>query len=108
MGCNNSGVVKQRGFPVFQVQAFDSFSVLTFDIPGGVINPQDLQNISVPEVPFNQGIIISGRGPVWLFAFLCHHFHPALWVATHDPRLGGGVVVQTHQPGVAVGEVIPF
>jgi len=50
--------------------------------------------------------VLSGCAPVWAFARLVHHFHPASWVATFDPRLGGGVVVATHVEGVKVGNVV--
>lgn len=56
--------------------------------------------------PPGAGAVISGRMPIWGAAMLCHLFHPASWVATYDPRLGGGVVVQSHVPEVRVGEVL--
>jgi len=55
---------------------------------------------------YTKGIVISGRGPIWLFGTLIHEFHPAKWVACFDPRLGGGVVVQSHDPEVKVGDVV--
>ena len=93
---------------MFSVQKHSYFSVLSFDLPGGIITPEQLIKLAVPTVPLDQGIVISGRGPVWLFAFLAHHFHPARWVATHDPRLGGAVVVQSHVSDTVVGDVIPL
>jgi CRISPR-associated Csx3 family protein len=54
-----------------------------------------------------EGVIISGRLPVWAFSALIHYFHPRPWVATFDPRLGGGVVAATHTPDVSIGEIIP-
>ena len=50
-------------------------------------------------------MVISGRGPVWLFAALAHEYHPRPFVATFDPRLGG-VVVESHTPNHKVGEVV--
>ena len=51
--------------------------------------------------------IISGRLPVWAFAALVHLFHPRPWVATFDPRLGGGVVVSRHhRDGPDLGAVV--
>ena len=55
-----------------------------------------------------EGVILSGRMPVWAFAALAHLYHPRPWVATFDPRLGGGVVVETHVPDVHVGQVVPL
>jgi CRISPR-associated protein Csx3 len=54
-----------------------------------------------------EGIIISGRLPVWAFSALVHYFHPRPWVATFDPRLGGGVIVETHTRDMPIGKIIP-
>jgi len=75
----------------------------------GVITPEELKKLidSIP-VPAGgtEGVIISGRLPVWAFAALVHHFHARPWVATFDPRLGGGVVVASHAPGVSIGNIV--
>lgn len=82
------------------------FTIININIDG-VATPEMLKNISIPDISPNQGVILSGRAPVWLFCFLCHHFHPFQWVATHDPRLNGAVVVQTHYPDVSIGQIVP-
>lgn len=91
---------------MFSVKDCGAYNLVSFDIPGGVISPADLANLNPPAVDGRKGVVISGRGPVWLYGVLVHHYHPTAWVATHDPRLGGAVVVQTHCPGIAVGQVI--
>lgn len=55
-----------------------------------------------------EAIVISGRLPIWAVGALLHLFHPRPCVATFDPRLNAGVVVQTHTPGVRVGDLIPL
>jgi CRISPR-associated protein Csx3 len=92
----------------FKTEQREGFVLVTFDIEGGVCSPDDLIGLEVPEVPLDQGVVISGRGQWWLFAFLVHEYHPALWVGTHDPRLGGGVVVQSHTKDVTVGQAAPI
>lgn len=77
----------------------------------GVITPEELSNlIKVIEDKVqpgsSEGIILSGRLPVWVFTALGHVFHPRPWVATYDPRLSGGVVVASHTADIAVGDVI--
>ena len=76
----------------------------------GVISPQDLsallQALPVPAGG-EEGIVISGRMPVWAFAAIIHHFHPRPWVGTFDPRLGGAVVVASHTASMTVGSVVP-
>jgi CRISPR-associated protein, Csx3 family len=46
---------------------------------------------------FSQGIVIEGRGAIWLYGYLVHECHPAAWVGCYDPRLDGAVVVATHK-----------
>lgn len=73
----------------------------------GVITPEDLKKLPLPEgMQFNQGVILEGRAPIWVYGYLVHQCHPAAWVACYDPRLSGAVVVQTHTKGVSVGSVI--
>lgn len=86
----------------------EDFQILDFFIPGdGIIAPDELRNIALPaELDHKRGVVINGKGPVWLFAHLVHLCHPTAWVATADPRLGA-VVVENHIPaGPKVGDVI--
>jgi len=53
-----------------------------------------------------EGIVVSGRLPVWAYGALTHLFHPRPWVATFEPRLQKGVVVASHTPGVKVGHLV--
>ena len=83
----------------------DSFTVVEFAMDSP-ITPDLLTSIEPPKVDATKGVILSGRGPVWLYAFLAHHYHFVSFVATFDPRLGGGVVVQTHTPNYQEGQII--
>lgn len=82
--------------------------------PDGLIAPQDLTAVRLPElIIWSQGIVLEGRAPIWLYGYLVHACHPAVWVACFDPRLGnmelnagGAVVVATHCHDVRVGEVL--
>ncbi len=67
--------------------------------------PEQLKTLEPPAVDGTRGVVISGRAPIWLYAFLVHHYHPTAWIATHDPRLGY-VIVESHNPKVAVGTVL--
>ena len=88
----------------FQIREKEIYTLVEFEL-NGPISPEELKNLEVPKVNLKKGVVLSGRGPVWLFAFLVHEYHPAKWVGTFDPRLGA-VVVQTHDPTVKVGDVI--
>jgi CRISPR-associated protein Csx3 len=74
----------------------------------GIIAPSQLIEIlrRLPEAGGTEGVIVSGRLPVWAYASICHHFHPRPFVATFEPRLNKGVVVQTHVNDVSIGDLV--
>ena len=86
--------------------------VLELTLSRGLIEPReipDLVRAVESRVPAGgtEPVVVSGRLPVWAFAALAHLFHPRPWVGTFDPRLGGGVVVMSHDPsGPSVGDVV--
>jgi len=92
---------------VFSADERDDFTFIEFELPEGVIAPGELAQalVDAPEIDPRKGVVISGRGPVWLFGALVHIYHATAWVATFDPRLGA-VVVETHTPNRKVGEVV--
>jgi CRISPR-associated protein Csx3 len=69
------------------------------------LEPKDLKDISIPTIDYSQGVVVEGRGPMWLYCFLVHELHPASWIGTYDPRLGV-VVTASHKPGVKPGDVL--
>jgi CRISPR-associated protein Csx3 len=89
----------------FNVKDEDKYSIVSFEIEG-VISPEDLAALTPPKVDGSKGVILSGRGPVWLYCFLTHFYHPTKFIATYDPRLGGAVIVETHSAEYAVGSVL--
>ena len=96
------------------VKVSEHFVLVDVSLGGnGLITPEELEELvntaekTVGTKYFGKGVVISGRMPVWAHSALAHAFHPAQWVAHFDPRLGGGVVVQSHSPDVRVGQVIP-
>lgn len=71
----------------------------------GIITPEDLKGLKLPVgIDFSQGIVLEGRGPIWLYAYLVHECHPAAWVGCYDPRLGA-VVVATHTHEISISQV---
>lgn len=73
----------------------------------GILGPEDLKNLKLPDsVQYTQGIVIEGRGPIWLYGYLVHECHPAAWVGCYDPRLGGAVIVATHTKGFPAGSLL--
>jgi CRISPR-associated protein Csx3 len=80
----------------------------------GLIEPADLKGLALPSgMVWSQGVVLEGKAPIWLYSYLVHECHAAVWVACFDPRLGdgtadsgGAVVVATHSRQVAVGQVL--
>ena len=73
-----------------------------------IITPAELSGLALPVgIDPRKGVLISGRAPVWLYAYLVHECHPTLWVACFDPRLGA-VVTSTHSQQMQVGKIIPL
>lgn len=87
-----------------------TYQLLTIELTAAdrIIKPEDLISIDLPsELDGSQGVVISGRGPIWLYCYLAHLCHPTPWIACYDPRLGA-VVTVTHSRAVRVGDVIPL
>jgi CRISPR-associated protein Csx3 len=75
--------------------------------PDHVIEPANQQGVELPSsIQYDRGIVLEGRVPVWLYSYLTHLCHPAVWVGCYDPRLAGAVVTQSHVHGVTVGQVL--
>lgn len=96
---------------IFQTKPTKEYNIVHFDLQE-LFSPAALKTLSPPD-PVTQnfahkGVILSGRGPVWLYGFLVHFYHPTKWVATYDPRLKGAVVVESHTSEISVGDVIPI
>lgn len=94
----------------FRLSYNEGYAVLSFSF-NDKIEAQILSALSPPD-PIahhfaHKGVVLSGRGPVWLYCFLTHFYHPTKFVATYDPRLQGAVVVESHGSQYKVGDVIP-
>jgi CRISPR-associated protein Csx3 len=90
---------------IFDVKEEEEYSILSFEL-GGVISPEDLRVLGPPKVNGSKGVILNGRGPIWLYCFLTHFYHPAKFIGTHDPRLRGAVIVETHSTAYLIGTVL--
>ncbi|MDY6856511.1 MAG: CRISPR-associated ring nuclease Crn3/Csx3 [Thermodesulfobacteriota bacterium] len=92
---------------IFNVNEEDDYSIISFVIPR-VISPEDLVGLSPPKVDGGKGVILSGRGPIWLYCFLTHFYHSTTFIATYDPRFGGAVIVESHHEKYFVGTTLEF
>lgn len=100
---NNCGKIK---FNVVSTEK--NYQILDIKISeDGVIEPALLKSVKLPqELRTDLGVIINGKAPIWLYAFLVHELHPFAWVATFDPRIGA-IIVENHVAnGKSVGDTI--
>lgn len=93
----------------YHLKRSDNITLFEFELTRN-LEPNDLSSIKLPD-PVKEGIgsslvILSGKGPIWLYAFMVHHFHPCKAVAIFDPRLEGGVVVESHTNEFKIGEIV--
>lgn len=93
----------------YQIKHNSNTAIFDFTLERN-IEPADLQKIILPD-PVKENlaskcVVLSGRGPIWLYGVLIHHFHPCKAVAVFDPRLDGAVVVESHSQKFKVGDVI--
>lgn len=73
------------------------------------IRPEELPTLveSAPDVSGAVLLVISGRGPIWLYGALLHRYlHSVAAIATFDPKVGGAVVVASHDLRWYVGQVV--
>jgi len=78
----------------FITKELETCTIVHFELEN-TIKPEILKSIEAPKVNPRKGVVISGRGPIWLHCFLAHKYHHTPFVAIYDPRLGA-VVVQSH------------
>lgn len=95
----------------YNIKKNESYALFEFDLERS-LEPSDLKKIRLPD-PVKEGIsnkiiILSGRGPIWLYAFMVHHFHPCKAIAIFDPRLDGAVVVESHDKKINIGDLIKY
>lgn len=73
----------------------ESFTLLAFTLPGPVLAASALAGIVCPQVKSDRGVVLSGRGPLWLFVAMTRVYQRQAppWIGTYDPRMQSAVVV---------------
>jgi len=97
-------------FIKFEVKEIkDGITLVQFELRRE-LEPSDLKKILPPDSVKNKfstnTVILAGRGPIWLYGFFVHYYHPVRAISVFDPRLNGAVVVESHVNDVDVGSLI--
>jgi len=64
-----------------------NFQILDVKLQG-TITPNDLKTLRIPATRSQKGLIINGRTPIWLSAYLHSLYKDKTWLAQYDPRFG--------------------
>lgn len=97
--------------PVYYLLEKENHRLLYFEIPGkeGVTSPPLFaESVKGLNLASGKGLVVSGKGPIWGYGMILHKAHATPWVAFADPRLGGAVVVQSHNAEYSPGDIYPF
>lgn len=97
----------------WDIECNERYAIAIFRIAreDGILDHALLREVQLPPEVLgreDRGLIIGGKGPIWLYAHLTHLAHTFAWVAVFEPRLRRAVVVQRHtKDSPRVGEVLP-
>lgn len=73
-------------------------------IVGGYLDYQAAQEVAVPPVSPDRGVVLDGKLPHWFLAALVRTYCTVVpWVGVFQPQHGQAIVVWSRQPDVAVG-----
>ena len=80
---------------------------ITLTQPKELISPSELLGLTLPtDLDFEQGIILFGQAPIWLYCTLISQCKEAPWLACYNARSNEAVVVQSQVTELAVGDII--
>lgn len=94
---------------IFEIENREKYVLINIELKQELTHTI-LKNIKPPNLVeknlANKGVVLNGRGPIWLYGYLIHFYHPSKFVAVYDPRINGAVIVQSHSPEYSVGNII--
>jgi CRISPR-associated protein Csx3 len=97
-------------FIEFEIKKLSNEIVIIHFILKRELEPEDLKKISPPDPIKNnfsdKTIILSGRGPIWLYGFLIHYYHPVKAISIFDPRYNAAIIIESHFKKYKVGDII--
>jgi len=89
-----------------ETQADKSFDILNIKLNAESIAPSDMIGLELPtNIDTRKGIVLNGKSPLWLTAYLVHQCHIFSFVCTNDTRLGY-IVTQSHNPQILTGSIL--
>ncbi len=92
----------------WSIHASTTQTVLTIHLTDPYLDFNAAQQLCLPTLPTTQGLIISGRIPLWLLTSLVRSYTMLSWIAIYQPPLNGAVIIHSTQATLPVGTVLPL
>lgn len=93
----------------FKLKLSEKVAIIEFELKKN-LEPEDLKKIKlidpVKEKFSSKLVILSGRAPIWFYAYLIHFYHPVKGIAVYDPRYDKAIVTESHTKDFSVGDLI--
>ncbi len=93
----------------FSIRREGNVAIIEFQLTRN-LTPEDLKSMDIPDPVSDKFshmiVVLSGKGPVWLYSYLTHLYHVVKVLAIFDPRIGKGIVTASHTPEYAPGDLI--
>jgi CRISPR-associated protein Csx3 len=59
----------------------DEYALIRFELD--TIKPENLKTLKPPKVNNAERVVLSGRGPTWLYCCLVHYHYPTRFIAIY-------------------------
>ncbi|MCX7680820.1 MAG: hypothetical protein N2508_02435 [Anaerolineae bacterium] len=81
---------------------------LAFTLTKAHLDYTESEGLAVPSVPAGQGLVVSGKLPLWLYTALAITYAPGLrWMGIYQPQLGDkAVVISSHDASFSPGRLV--
>ncbi len=83
---------------------------LAFTITKAYLDYMEAEGLVTPPVPPDQGVVLSGKLPLWLYTALALAYAPRAplpWLAIYQPQWGdGAIVVSSRNPELPAGNLV--
>jgi len=80
---------------------------LAFAVPKAYLDYSQAGELAVPSVAPDQGLVLSGKLPLWLWTALALVYRDAPWLAVYQPQWGNqAIVISSHIPGWPPGHLV--
>lgn len=92
------------------LQADEDATVLKMSTRSQYLAVDQPEQIPLPVLPADKGVILTGRIPHWLLTAVCRQLAPTQsWLAVHQPgELAAAVVVASCNPAYELGQILPY